>query len=56
MRKVYEVTLVLQVSDLIEADSVEDAEQAFSELFTTQELMEYGELTVTETDEVVSDE
>jgi hypothetical protein len=56
MRRVYEVSLVLQISDLIEADSAEDAEQAFSELFTMQELMEYGELTVTETDEVVSDE
>ena len=56
MRRVYEVSLVLQISDLIEADSAEDAEQTFSELFTMQELMEYGELTVTETDEVVSDE
>ena len=53
MRRVYEVNFTLQVQEFVEADSIEDAEQAFSELMTEGELLEYGELTVTETDEIV---
>ena len=34
MTKLYEVTYTLKVTETVEADSKEDAEQAFSELFS----------------------
>ena len=56
MRRVYEVNFTLQVQEFVEADSIEDARQEFSEMYSTDDLLDYGELTVTETDEAVSDE
>ena len=48
--KKYEVTFTVEVTEVIEADSREDAEQAFSELFgSAYELTEdYGVYTVKE--------
>ena len=54
--KMYEVNFTLAVQEFVEAENIEDAKQAFSELMTEGELLEYGELTVTETDWGVSDE
>ena len=54
--KMYEVNFTLAVQEFVEAENIEDAKQAFSELMTEGELLEYGELTVTETDWEVSDE
>ena len=34
MSKQYKVTYTLEVTEIVEADSKEDAEQAFSELFS----------------------
>jgi hypothetical protein len=47
MSKLYEVTFTLKVTELVEADSKEDAEQAFSELFSdAQDLIECGKYTI----------
>ena len=56
MRRVYEINFTLEVQEFIEAESREDALQEFSELYSTDDLLDYGEFTVTETDEEVSDE
>jgi hypothetical protein len=43
MPKLYKVTYTLTVTEEVEADSKEDAEQAFSELFSdAQDLLEMG--------------
>ena len=43
MSKLYEVTYTLKVTELIEANNKEDAEQQFSELFRSpDELLECG--------------
>jgi hypothetical protein len=43
MSKVYKVTFKLEVTEEVEADSKEDAEQAFSEMFSDgADLLEYG--------------
>lgn len=47
MSKLYEVTFTLKVTELIEAEDKEDAEQQFSELFSSpEELLECGSYTV----------
>ena len=47
MSKLYQVTYTLEVTELVEADSKEDAEQAFSEQFSdAQDLLEMGKYKV----------
>ena len=47
MTKLYKVTYTLEVTEEVEADSKEDAEQAFSELFSdAQDLLEMGKYKV----------
>ena len=43
MAKLYTVTVTLEVTEQVVADNKEDAEQAFSELFSSgEELLEYA--------------
>ena len=43
MSKLYEVTYTLKVTELVEAEDKEDAEQQFSELWSSpEELLECG--------------
>ena len=47
MSKLYEVTFTLKITELVEADNKEDAEQAFSELFSSAEdLIDCGKYTI----------
>lgn len=47
MSKLYEVTFTLKVTELIEAEDKEDAEQAFNELFSSgDDLLECGKFTI----------
>ena len=56
MRRVYEINFTLEVQEFIEAESREEALQEFSELYSTDDLLDYGVVTIAETDEVASDE
>ena len=47
---IYEINFTIALQEFVEAESIEDAEQVFSELYTTADLMEHGEVTVTLTD------
>ena len=52
MTKVYEINVTLQLQDFIEADSAEEAEQMFMEMYSSgDELLENATVTVTETEE-----
>ena len=54
MTKVYEINVTLTIQDFGEADSAEEAEQAYFEKFnSSDELLEMATITVTETDEEV---
>ena len=47
MTKLYEVTFTLTVTEEVEADSKEEAEQAFSELWSdAQDLIDFGKYKV----------
>ena len=48
MSKLYEVTFTVKVTELIEADNKQDAEQQFSELFSSPgDLIECGSYKIT---------
>jgi len=52
MSKVYEVNITLALQDFVEADSAEEAEQAFMELWNSgDEMLEEATVTVTEVEE-----
>jgi hypothetical protein len=54
MTKVYEINVTLTIQDFVEADSAEEAEQAYFESFnSSDELLEMATVTVTETDKEV---
>ena len=55
MRRVYEINFTLKVQEFIEAESREEALQEFSELYSTDDLLDYGVVTVAETDEAVEE-
>ncbi len=57
MAKVYEINVTLTIQDFVEADSAEEAEQAYFEKFnSSDELLEMATITVTETDQQLEEE
>ena len=57
MTKVYEINVTLTIQDFVEADSAEEAEQAYFEKFnSSDELLEMATITVTETDQQLEEE
>lgn len=55
MRRVYEINFTLEVQEFVEAESREEALQEFSEMYSTDDLLDYGVVTIAETNEVVEE-
>lgn len=55
MRRVYEINFTIEVQEFIEAESREEALQEFWELYSTDDLLDYGVVTIAETNEQVEE-
>ena len=53
MRRLYEINFTLEVQEFVEAESREEALQEFSEMYSTDDLLDYGVVTIAETGEIV---
>ena len=54
MRKVYEVKIKLSLKDFVEADSAQEAEQIFMDMFGRGDnMLDYATVTVKETEQEV---